>query len=304
MADARSSLARVREARSRRARRSFRRASPSRAAPCPRCGGPGRPGSARRRRASPRTPKARRGDAAPRTNASPRRARRPPLLLFLFVKAFRRGAPGELRVSARRSTARRVRHRSPRPRLHRRTTRRAAPRPASSALAAEPGGRRRSRKSRRSARGRRATARCPARDRAVGPTSGRPPAARRAPPTRPRGREHPPRRSIARARRGRARAGPCGGGGTGSAGGGRREATCEFRDGTRGRKGRGRKGRARDAPRGVGIDVPTRNARTRDGGGHVPPRSRGPRGLLARAEECDARAPGLFPRNEKRVSPR
>ena len=29
--------------------------------------------------------------------------------------------------------------------------------------------------------------------------------------------------------------------------------------------------------------------------------SRVPRRLLARAEECDARAPGLFPRNEKRV---
>ena len=64
---------------------------------------------------------------------------------------------------------------------------------------------------------------------------------------------------------------------------------------------RGRKGRARDVPRGVGIDVPARNARARDGGGHVPPRSRVPRRLLARAEECDARAPGLFPRNEKRV---
>ena len=52
---------------------------------------------------------------------------------------------------------------------------------------------------------------------------------------------------------------------------------------------RGRKGRARDVPRGVGIDVPARNARARDGGGHVPPRSRFPRPAApprARAEDA------------------
>mmetsp|Transcript_8935 Transcript_8935/g.37521 ORF Transcript_8935/g.37521 Transcript_8935/m.37521 type:complete len:203 (-) Transcript_8935:1441-2049(-) len=55
----------------------------------------------------------------------------------------------------------------------------------------------------------RATELYPARGLAVVSTSSPPPSyTRRTPRTRPRGREPPPRRSIARARRGRARAGP------------------------------------------------------------------------------------------------
>ena len=137
---------------------------------------------------------------------------------------------------------------------------------------------------------------CPARGLAVVSTSSPPPSyTRRTPRTRPRGREPPPRRSIARARRGRARAGPCGGGRGQRAGEG---AWASSETAPAGPREEGSRFETHHAASESMFPLGTRE---RVPAGGMPPRGLGDRrdgALLARTEEC-ARA-GLVPPDGKR----